>query len=295
MAHYTNKEYDVAFDVITKGNEISQDGGTTEYEIGEMLALQVECLSKQGKYEDALEHIKKIESQVVDKLFIQQKRAEFLALCGESRKEEARKAWLDLLKDEPENYQYHSGLQCVALGCEPDVCLKMFPLKCLNLPCTELQLTEEQRQLLLNMYEKETGLSEDKYGALVVRKIKFSLLEGDALRQEMEAHIKQCLSKGLPALYADVCNAVRVADPAHNGRKVVVRNWAVFREHSLVKALQDFLTQQINNLQKVNTFVEEEKVQPPTTLLWALFLKAHLHQASGEMEHALTYINECST
>ena len=48
MAHYTNKEYDVAFDVITKGNEISQDGGTTEYEIGEMLALQVECLSKQG-------------------------------------------------------------------------------------------------------------------------------------------------------------------------------------------------------------------------------------------------------
>lgn len=296
MAYYANKDYATAFEVITKGNSVSETGGTSDYEIGEMLALQVECLAKQGKYEEGLEHIKEIESTVLDKLFLQQKTAEFLTLCGEPKREEARKAWLELLDDEPENYQYHCGLQCQALALDPETCLKMFPLTALRLPCTELPLSEGQRATLLDLYAKEESLMSDKYGALVVRKIKFTLLDGSALWTEMEAHIKACLIKGLPALYADVCNAVRVPDPTQAGMKVVVKHHGTFRAHSLVVTAKAFLQEQISSLRNTDRFTGDDPTsasQPPTALLWALFLKCHLHEASGEMEEALVYINEC--
>ena len=157
----------------------------------------------------------------------------------------------------------------------------MFPLTALRLPSTELPLTEEQRQALLGLYASEESLMADKYGALVVRKIKFALLEGEALRGEVEAHIRTCLAKGLPALYADVVCAVRAADPSKGGLKVVVRNHDTFRRHSLVASLKAFLHAEIDSLTKTGAFRGEEAVQPPTALLWALFLKCHLHEASG--------------
>ena len=84
----------------------------------------------------------------------------------------------------------------------------MFALKRADLPCSVLALSAAQRSQLVTMYDSNEALMSNKYGANVIRRIKFHLLHGEALKAELEKHIKVCLSKGLPALYHDVCAAV---------------------------------------------------------------------------------------
>jgi peptide alpha-N-acetyltransferase len=293
MAHYHAKEYATTFDIISKGNEMETEG-VADAEIGELLVLQMECLAKQGKYEEGLAHIDKVEKQVVHKLTVQQKRAEFLTCMGASRAEEAKKAWMALLEDEPENFQYHCGLQTVVLDLDPETSEKMFRLTALKLPCTELGLSEKQQADLLDLYNNTPELVADKYSKVAVRKIKFSLLEGDALLEQVETHIREGLSRGAPALYIDVCAAIMLPDAGEQGRKRPVKNVTAFKAHKITRALQDdYLPKQIASLTKGSTFAGESEVQPPTALLWALFLKCVLHEMSGELEDALLYANEC--
>ena len=292
MAHYEAKDYSTAFDVITKCNSLKLEE-VGEYEWGELLFLQNLCLEKQGKFDEAIDHLKKNEAKFVDKLGVQVKRAELLTLSGESKRAEAKEAWLGLLDDEPENYRYHAGLQTTELALDATIALKMFQLTKMQLPCTVLALTAPQRKQLLTMYNTNKALTENKYGAIVIRKIKFSLLEGEERKVELEKHIKVCLSKGLPALYHDVCSAVLSPSSTEQGRLYQVTRSAEFKSHPLVLQVMQILNAQIGCLKTDRCFVGEEgKLQPPTALLWAFYLKCHLHEVSGELDKALLSINE---
>ncbi len=295
MAHYHAKDYGVAYEVIAKANTLKQEEPVGDYEWGELLLLQNACLEKQGLYQKALDHLKENENKIVDKLGVNVKRAEVLTLLGLESRVLARDAWLALLDDEPENYRYHTGLQTVELGLDAATAAKMFALTKTDLPCTVLALTDAQRAQLVAMYDGNPALTANKYGAIVIRKIKFSLLDGEALKAELEKHIKLCLSRGLPALYHDVCAAVLAPSTTEQGRVYQVTQSDEFRSHTLVLAVMQIVDDQISSLRQAGCLTgpsEAGKKQPPTALLWALYLKCHLHEVSGELDKALLYINE---
>ena len=216
MAHYHAKDYSVAHEIIVKANSLKQEEPVGDYEWSELLMMQNLCLEKRGLYQEALDHLKS-ESKIVDKLGVSVRRAELMTLLGSQDKTSAIKAWLDLLDDEPENYRYHAGLQVAELDLDAATARKMFALKRADLPCSVLTLSAAQRSQLVTMYDSNEALMSNKYGANVIRRIKFHLLHGEALKAELEKHIKVCLSKGLPALYHDVCAAVLAPSAKNRG------------------------------------------------------------------------------
>ena len=293
MAHFEANDYVVAYEVITKANSLKQEEPIGDYEWGELLLLQNLCLEKQGLYQEALDHLKEYESKIVDKLGVNVKRAELLTLQGSESCTVAMEAWLALLDDEPENYRYHAGLQTVELGLDAATASKMFTLTKMDLPCTVLALSKGQRAQLVAMYDGNKALMSNKHGAIVIRKIKFSLLDGAALNSELEGHIKICLAKGLPALYHDVCAAVLAPSTTEEGKLYQVTRSEEFKSHPLVMAVMSIVDKQIDSLRERGCFAGEDgKSQPPTALLWALYLKCHLHEVSGDLDKALLYINE---
>jgi N-alpha-acetyltransferase 15/16, NatA auxiliary subunit len=59
----------------------------------------------------------------------------------------------------------------------------------------------------------------------------------------------------------------------------------------------DLLEHYITNLRALGTFTETVaegvQIEPPTTILWSLFLKAHMLEKSGLLLDALAVIDEC--
>merc|ERR1711871_966805 len=67
-----------------------------------------------------------------------------------------------------------------------------------------------------------------------------------------------------------------------------------FRNHPVVRLATDLVDGYTSNLKVSDKFNDGDKGrEPPTTLLWSLFLKSHLLEKSGLITEALAVIEEC--
>ena len=292
MAHYGAGEYDIAFKVVNECNKVHKDEKAIgAYEVSEFLLFQNRCLEKQGLYAEAIDHLNEILPKVVDKLSYHVKMGEMFQLTGQYAA--AQEKWLSLLLGQPENYQLHVGLQIAVLELGVEDSKAMFALKHLDLPSSVLQLSAEQRAKLLDVYDKESCLNQ-KFSATGMRKIRFSLLEGDAMKESLQQHIKTCLIKGIPALYQDICVLAKMTTKDGN-QQVLCKEPRDFKAHPIVISVRNWLDTYISTLKSTGKLDVSGQIASPSTLLWALFLQCHMCERSGELEMALTYIEECIT
>eukprot|EP00605_Chrysophyceae_sp_TOSAG23-4_P000711 GSChrysophyteH1.ASY1.ANO1.795.1 assembled CDS len=253
MGYYAAGRYSDAYTVVDKCNECFKDDNSTDpYEVSEMLLFQNRCVEAEGKYAEAIEHLGKCEPKIVDKLSMHLTIAKLLQLSGKF--DEAQAKWLFLLKDQPENYRYHTGFQSANL----------------DLPSSCLHLSALPKAALLKSYEHETF--EGKYTATTMRKIRFTLLEGEELDKSLKEHIKAGCRKGVPALYQDICHLARKQDDT-GSTQVLCRD--------------------PRNLRDSETFEGTGPAEQPVSLLYTLVLQGHLLEKCGELEQSMLYIDEC--
>lgn len=285
-ACYLNSDYISAAETITTCAKTITEA-IEPYEQSEMLLFLNLCLEKQNKFTEAIDHLKSNESSIVDKLSYSTKLAELYQLSGNY--EEAKKAWLELVVSQPQNYRYHCGMQAAYLELPREISEKMLALKRLNLPSTVLDLSAEQQKLLYTVYE------EQKFKSKLIEKIELTILTGEKFKTTLDSYLRKCLAEGMPALYHDVCDLVRKADINSSGEKVLVKDPTEFKNHKVVGVVLEILDSYIANLKTSSSFdgVSEAKKESPQTLLWALFLKCHMKEMSGELLEALTIIDEC--
>jgi len=290
MAHYCAGEYDIAFKVVDECNKVHKDDTSVgAYEVSEFLLFQNRCLEKQDLFKEAIDHLNDILPKVVDKLAYHVKMGEMFQMTGQFAA--AQEKWLSLLEAQPENYKFHVGLQIAVLELGLDDSKAMFALKHLDLPSSVLQLTPAQKAKLLDIYDRESSLNQ-KFAMTGIRKIRFSLLEGEALKESLQKHIKACLSKGIPALYQDICVLAKM--PTKDGsQQVLCREPRDFKAHPIVISVRGWLDGYISSLKSSSKMDESGPVESPATLLWTMFLQSHMLERSGELEMALTFIDEC--
>ena len=291
LANSLAGNYARAFDLVTKANVALSEEPASAYEASEFLLFQNQCLEKDGKYQEALAHLKAIECDVVDTLGLKVKEAEMLLLSGKF--EEAQAAWLKLAADQNDNYRFHCGLQTAYLCLDAARAKEMLALKRLDLPSTRLALSAEQRAVLLELYTKSGKIK-------CPRKIEFTLqpsLHGPEFRALLDAHIRKCLTSGVPALYHDICSLVTARDPLDPAALVLVKDAADFRAHAVTQVASEIVAGLISNLRAHDSFdgplPAGAAPEPPTSLLWALYLQTHLLERSGNLELALANIDEC--
>ncbi len=287
VANYLAKDYQRAFEILAKTEEgIFETPAEPESE-SEIFMFQALCLEKLEKFDEVFAHLNKYESKILDKIFLRRKRAELLAMTGKFA--ESLEIWVDLITEQSDNYRFHCGAQTALLELDSATCASMFALRKLDLPCTVLALSAEQKAKLLEFYQSKA------FKSRAVPKISMFIVEGEALKARLSEHMEKCIRSEIPALYQDICSLIRTPSPSNPNTMVVTKEWEAVKAHPVTIAALQILDGFISNLKQSSTFHgnAEGKKEVPSALLWALFLQAHLFEISGRLDEALAVIEAC--
>jgi hypothetical protein len=167
------------------------------------------------------------------------------------RYKEAQEAWLGLVREQPENYRFHRGLQLSFLELDIVKASKLLlSLKRLEMPSSYIVLSEPQKEILINLYTKTLESS------ATTKRILLHLLSGEAFTSHYEEHLKKYIADGVPPLYQDVCGLVKTAgtDAVDGEYYKVVKDTIEFSAHPLVQSTLDILNKYISNLQQHSSF-----------------------------------------
>ncbi|KAK1264505.1 hypothetical protein QJS04_geneDACA024425 [Acorus gramineus] len=168
------------------------------------------------------------------------------------RTEEGEKVYKILLFMNPDNYRYYSGLQ-----------------KCLGLYSEKSQFTSDEADRLCALYKE---LREQYKWSSAVRRIPLDFLQFEKFREAAENYIRPLLTKGVPSLFSDLSPLYDQPGKADILEKVILD-------------LED-------SIRSTGGFPGRAQKEPPSTLLWTLFLLAQHYDRRGQCDIALAKINE---
>lgn len=290
VANYMSEQYQVAFDMVTKYRALTSVDRGDAYEEGELLLFQNRCLEKQGKHAEALEHLKTHEEHITDKLSVRVKTAELQVLQGNF--EVAKDLWLTLVKSQPDNYRFHSGVQTAYLQLDAATSASMFALKKLELPSTVLNLDAAQLSTLKELYAQLLALHKRS----AANKIVMGFCRGaEETRAALDTFMKSSLRNAIPSLVQDVCSLIRVPDACHPERMVFAKDAKDFQQNEVARVALSLVNSYVANLKQCGHFdpaAPAAAPEAPTALLWALYFQCHFLELSGDLTQALVVIEE---
>ncbi|KAF2771686.1 N-terminal acetyltransferase A, auxiliary subunit [Teratosphaeria nubilosa] len=162
----------------TYEDTLKQPPSKSDIEHAEAVLYKNTIIAEQGEYERALEHLESVKKTVLDHTAYMEMRAQYLLKL--ERKQEAEKAYRDLLKRNPERRDYYSGLE-QALGLD--------------------RTKQEDQGKIGEMYHEWASQSERIDFA---RRIPLDFKSGDAFRQHADKYLRRMFTKGVPSTFATV-------------------------------------------------------------------------------------------
>jgi len=179
VANHLKNKHGTACKVIEAYEKLDEDD--PKYETSEMIMYTNMIMEEMGNYQGALEHLDANWEKIVDKLGATQKRAEFLVKLD--RCDDAKLAYSGLLKMNPENLQYHTGLHLAhGLSAAEDPS-----------PETEAQL----RDLTVELTKQHPR-------AHAVQRVRLDFNTGENFLEAADEYVRKRLRSGIPSLYSDL-------------------------------------------------------------------------------------------
>lgn len=288
---YCNQDYSTACDVLEKFFTSSLEE-KIPYEQSELYLFQNRCLEAAGKYQEALDHLETSKSSIVDLLSWRIKKGELYIKLG--RFPEAISHWLELVREQPDNYRFHSGYQISFLQLLPELANEMLLLQRLELPSVVLPLSSDQISSLRENYETVLPKS------AATTRISLSLYpistHQQEFKQQLVKYIQNGLRKGIPNLYNDLCSLIRIPDPLNPERMIYAKDTKDYENHPITVLLIEILNEFIESLSSNGTFFlqpsDDAIVEAPTALLWCYYLRCHIFSVSGRHSEALIDIEK---
>lgn len=282
VANYTAKEYAAAAEILKKLRETLDRGDP--YEESELVLFHALCLEKSHAYAEAVTFLQQNKAYVVDILGYKTKLAQLLVLSGQF--DEGKVAWEALVYDQPENYRYHTGLQLSLLQLDAEKSQEMFDQRRLELPCTVLRLTSEQKQMLFKWYSTQSKVTKSR----AFDRVKLVLLYDDghndaqqaAFKAALDKYIRRCLQDAIPSLCQDIVALVMVQDPINPDRVIYAKDAVDFAASKIIQLALSIIEDVLRT---------DRQQLLPSTELWAMYLKAHLQEKSGQISAALETID----
>ena len=218
-----------------------------EYEHSEMLLYKNMLLEESGTLDKALEHLDANEKDIVDKLFVLEKRASLL--LGLGRHADAEPLYRQLLKRNSEHYGYHAGLQaCVLHAAAPVECWR---------GATVDAATEGQ---LKDLYAE---LQHQHPRSAVCRRLPLDFArDADYFRVAAKTCILPPLRKGVPSLFADLKPLYADAQKAA-GIGAILEDW-------------------LSTLESSGCLRGESAQEMPSTIMWVRVLLAQHCDLMGD-------------
>lgn len=232
------------------------------------------------------------------------------ALLSIQKEDEALHAWVELITSNPpsaDNYSYHRGLQLALLVEVPaERCRELvMSQRACELPTDVIALDPSQVARLDAVY---AALAAAHPRAEAYRWLPLTYLPaGPSFESLLDSTIRRLTKRGVPALGSSL---ERLWDPKPNeviqgrvrGRAACERTLAIVDAHiaSLRTAgtyaadasiLEDSIA--ALKLDAPRGDANTSTIEPPTSLLWMLYLRAHCQEWLGEFAQAISTIDEC--
>ncbi|KAK7255315.1 hypothetical protein RIF29_28722 [Crotalaria pallida] len=180
------------------------------------------------------------------------KEQEVSLLVKLGRLEEGETLYRALLSMNPDNYRYYEGLQ-----------------KCVGLYSENGQFSPDEIDRLDSLYKT---LGQHYKWSSAVKRIPLDFLQGDKFREAADSYIRPLLTKGVPSLFSDLSSLYN-----HPGKADILEQLILELEHSIKTSGQ---------------YPGRMEKEPPSTLLWTLFLLAQHYDRRGQYEISLSKIDE---
>lgn len=168
------------------------------------------------------------------------------------RFKEAEAAYRSLLAANSENYRYHEALQ-----------------KCLGLSLEGGKHSPEHVNELTSLYK---SLQEEYPFSAAAKRIPLDFLENEDFQKAADSYIRPFLTKGVPSLFSDLRPLYD-----HTGKADI---------------LEELILEIEASFQNNGSFSGRSQKEPPSTLLWTLFLLAQHYDIRGQHDLALAKIDE---
>jgi len=255
----------------------------------------------EGKDRECLDHLKSIKSVVVDKNDYIFRMGELHLLLGEHK--EAKKVFTKSFKrGVTEDYRVHSGYMCAVLDMSRAECVAACKLRGMETVATQMVLTAAQCDTLTAEYE---DLLNRFPRSSAMKRILLTTTTSKKFEELMDKYLRNGLRKGVPSLGADVTALFTVAATPNNvnlsprnlcmgdGAFVVSKDPIELCKHERYNTVTKLLDSYITCLEESSKLPLESTEEPPSTLLWCYYLRAHLLELIGEICPALEAIEKC--
>ncbi|GAB4842023.1 N-alpha-acetyltransferase 16, NatA auxiliary subunit [Ancistrocladus abbreviatus] len=166
--------------------------------------------------------------------------------------DKAEKLYRELLLMNPDNYRYYEGLQ-----------------KCVGLHSENGQYSSNQTQQLEALYR---SLGQQYTWSFAVKRIPLDFLQGKKFQEAADNYIRPLLTKGVPSLFSDLS--------------------PLYEQPGKADILEELIVELEHSLRKSGGYPGRAEKEPPSTLMWTLFLLAQHYDRRGQYEVALLKIDE---
>lgn len=244
-------------------------------------------LERSGRYEEALAQLEIDRPFVTDILAWRAKRAELILRTGGY--ETAQQLFEELITEFTENYKYHTGLQAAALKLNSETVARLLELKGCDLPSTELELNEGEVEILAKLYS-DLGARFPKSWSF--QKIPLGFLVGEAFKERVGWYLKLQLRRCLPSLGSDL-SSIYVGRCPETGKMVRLSDPHDLISNPKFLVVSSLAEEYVKSLKTTGAFPGSTEKEPPTTLLWALYLHTQMKEKANRVGEALEIVEEC--
>ena len=293
LARHLTKDYEGAVKVIDTYLSTLAEGSPEldrGFESSELALYRNQVLSEMpDNYQAALEHLITIENTVVDRASWLMKKAEYQLILQQY--DEAKATVMEMFdRGMTENYQIHS-MYMMAMLKMSDASTREMTLKQKGITtlASQMVLSAEQKKIVHEAYaaELQSAFPDSK----AVQRIPYALLETDDLLKVLDERCRKDLPKGVPSLCAELCSYILVqkGDGFEKPKDPVdIRQNPIYQK---IVAMTDGYIQSLESNSKLSPSDEVESAS--STIVWAWFLRASLHEVVAEYEQGIALVEKC--
>ena len=239
-------------------------------------------------YKEALDHLSICEGLVVDRGALLMKRAEYQLKLKDYVA--VRHSVMQMFeRGMTENHLIHSLYMCSVLELDGSACDEALKLPGTQTVANVMPLTDQQKQILQEAYANE--LAPAFPGSEAIQRIPYGLLEGEELREVLDLRCRKDLAKGVPSLCSELLSYVWIEK---DGRFVRPEDPIDLKSHTTYQLFVQMVDGYVSNLETLSKFApDDETEEPPSTLLWAWYLRAGLYEVVDEFLEGIRLMDKC--